>query len=207
MSQSFNFDSIGATINALVMDKSLIIPQLRVKSINDLSPQKMVDSGIKAVLVDKDNTVTKPYQLEIYQPFIERVNQFKDIFKDRFKILSNSAGSSDDIEYRDALRIEESLGIDVIRHRHKKPLGGEEILADMGVKASECVVIGDRLFTDILFGNRYGIYSVLTDIITLDGDNPTASKVRAWELKLLDRLIRRGAVAKEHHLSHLDFTV
>lgn len=35
----------------------------------------------------------------------------------------------------------------------------------------EIVVVGDRYFTDILFGNRMGAYTIKTDVITSDGEN------------------------------------
>ena len=43
-------------------------------------------------------------------------------------ILSNSAGSRDDVGFKEAEKVEESLGITVIRHGGKKPLVFEEVM-------------------------------------------------------------------------------
>jgi Mitochondrial PGP phosphatase len=73
-------------------------------------------------------------------------------------ILSNSAGTRDDKDYRDAQFIEESLGIAVIKHEEKKPGGLNELMQHFeGITdpATVCVV-GDRILTDVVFGNLYG---------------------------------------------------
>lgn len=36
-------------------------------------------------------------------------------------LLSNSVGSSDDIDYSEAIIIEQTLGLSVIKHQNKKP--------------------------------------------------------------------------------------
>lgn len=122
-------------------------------------------------------------------------------------ILSNSAGTRDDPNYEDAIKIEEALGISVIRHEEKKPGGLDEVLRHFHLDdpATVCVV-GDRVLTDVVFGNLYGLLTIHTLPLCYgpenDRDNWTAKLLRPMENSLLygkwfkDSLCRRRLVHK-----------
>lgn len=72
--------------------------------------------------------------------------------------------------------------------RRKKPGGGDQVFAEFllprhpGLRRDQVAVVGDRLLTDVLFANIHGMVSVYCrDIITEDGDNFIAAKMRRWE--------------------------
>jgi len=73
------------------------------------------------VVFDKDNTLTSPYENQIH-PDAARGLQFAlEIFgRDRIAIVSNSAGTKDDVEYKDAIAIEESEYTVAIDARRKE---------------------------------------------------------------------------------------
>ena len=52
---------------------------------------------------------------------IEKVNEIKREFPSAYAILSNSVGTLDDKDSCGAISTENSTGIPVIRHLHKKP--------------------------------------------------------------------------------------
>jgi phosphatidylglycerophosphatase GEP4 len=86
-------------------------------------------------------------------------------------IMSNSAGTNDDVGHESAIRIERRLGVPVLRHSEKKPGGLDEVLsffkASSGgedVPADRLCVIGDRLLTDVVFGNLHGMLTVHTQV-------------------------------------------
>ncbi|KAM3578815.1 hypothetical protein VKS41_004956 [Umbelopsis sp. WA50703] len=57
-------------------------------------------------------------------------------------------------------------------------------------------MVGDRLFTDILFGNLNGTRTILTrQIISDKGDNQVAAMIRRFEHRLLDALQSRNVRA------------
>ena len=105
-------------------------------------------------------------------------------------ILSNSAGTQDDLDYKDATMIEESMGIAVIRHDEKKPGGLTEVLNHFSIQdpAALCMV-GDRLLTDVVFGNLHGMLTVHTLPLCQGadnaGDNTVAKVIRGVENKAL----------------------
>ena len=111
-------------------------------------------------------------------------------------ILSNSAGTKDDEGYEDAIKIEHEMGINVIRHDEKKPGGLREVFehfnGELGEKvenASELCMVGDRLLTDVVFGNLHGMLTVhclpLCTGKDNKGDNMVASVIRGLENKAL----------------------
>jgi phosphatidylglycerophosphatase GEP4 len=110
--------------------------------------------NIRAVVFDKDNTLTAPYALEIH-PFAQVgfQNALDTFGRNHVAILSNSAGTKDDEDYKDAIEIENSLDIPVIRHDEKKPGGLQQVLQHFQLEdPSQICMIGDRLLTDVVFG-------------------------------------------------------
>ena len=58
-------------------------------------------------------------------------------------------------------------------------------MGENAVHPSEICVIGDRLLTDIMFGNRYGMRTVLVRPISLRQDHPLAVVIRFVELHFI----------------------
>ena len=109
--------------------------------------------------------LVKAHANSVHEKAAFGLSQALDVFgHDNVAILSNSAGTKDDKHYEDAIMIEKEMGINVIRHDEKKPGGLKEVLEhfkDQGVDdASQVCMVGDRLLTDVLFGNLYGMLTV-----------------------------------------------
>ena len=135
-----------------------------------------------AVVFDKDNTLTSPYDNCIHPKAVQGLQLALDVFgKERIAILSNSAGTKDDVDYKDAIAIEQALGINVIRHDEKKPGGSSEVLShfQMDDPAKICM-IGDRLLTDVVFGNLHGMLTIHTLPLCEGADNAKDNTVAAW---------------------------
>ncbi|MDO8481448.1 MAG: YqeG family HAD IIIA-type phosphatase [Nanoarchaeota archaeon] len=182
--QSFNPQGILYFPYAF-FNRKLLTPNESVKSINDIDFKKLKTQGFKAILIDKDNTLTAPYQTKI-SPLIKKgFQECKKTFGKSVAIFSNHAGTADDFDYATAKAIEKSLGIAVIRHKKKKPAGMEEVEAFFNCRPEEIIVIGDRLFTDIAFGNRYGCHTILVNPLTKRYENALSAWVAGWERKLI----------------------
>ena len=173
MVQSINTKAL-VTLASVIRRPSLLVPHVSVDNVSELNYQAMKErAGIKAVVFDKDNTLTAPYAMEIHPLASEGLAKAKEIFgAENVAIMSNSAGTLDDPEYEDAKQIEEALGIAVIRHDEKKPGGLNEVLQHFKIQdpASLCMV-GDRLLTDVVFGNLYGMLTVHTLPLCRGADN------------------------------------
>mmetsp|Transcript_11784 Transcript_11784/g.22065 ORF Transcript_11784/g.22065 Transcript_11784/m.22065 type:complete len:254 (-) Transcript_11784:10-771(-) len=194
MVQSINTKAL-LTLASVIRRPFLASPHIHVPTISDVNYQSMKDHcGIKAVIFDKDNTLTAPYATEIHERAANGLKNALEVFgHENVAILSNSAGTKDDKKYQDAIKIENDMGINVIRHDCKKPGGLEEVLKHFeksGVKdATELCMIGDRLLTDIVFGNLYGMLTVhCLPLCSGDenrADNKVASIVRNLENKYM----------------------
>jgi phosphatidylglycerophosphatase GEP4 len=82
-------------------------------------------------------------------------------------IVSNSAGTADDPDGREASLLEAATGVTVLRHSTKKPGCGAQVLnhfrnaPDVDVTSpSQIAVVGDRIFTDVMMANMMGSWGV-----------------------------------------------
>lgn len=81
--------------------------------------------------------------------------------------MSNSAGTNDDVDGKEANVLEAATGVKVLRHSTKKPGCGPQIMdyfhnaPDSNVTSpSQVAVVGDRLFTDVMMANMIGSWSI-----------------------------------------------
>ncbi|KAI8061705.1 mitochondrial PGP phosphatase-domain-containing protein [Gongronella butleri] len=182
MPQSLNWSGILNTFRVLA-NPSLAVPHIIVNDIREIPFQQLKDRGIKAIAFDKDNCLTAPYQHQIHPPFQEAWDRCKATFgADRVLIVSNSAGTLDDHDGKEAKTVSEALGVHVLRHSIKKPSGGDALMKHVNEPASDIAMVGDRLLTDIVYGNLNGNLTIWTRrVITEKGDNKAAVLIRRWE--------------------------
>ncbi|KAG0337146.1 hypothetical protein BG004_007759 [Podila humilis] len=201
MVQSFNFQGIIQAFRVMASPR-LMIPNLVVRDIRDINFAQLHKAGIRAIAFDKDNCLTRPYGNDLYPPFEDAWKQCKGIYKDKIVIVSNSAGTHDDKEHKGAIEIENSLGVHVLRHKEKKPAGGEELLEYLDpIPPSQIAFVGDRALTDIVFGHNYGMLTILTrQVVSEKGDNPIAMQIRRLEHRVLDLLERMNIRPTEHEI-------
>jgi len=202
MVQSFN----GTALEYLFRvwrNKSLVIPHFRAKDIRYISFGQLKAAGIKGIVFDKDNTITAPYAPAIYPSLEPAYKTCLSTFGlDRVCILSNSAGSSDDKDFCSAIQIETDLGVHVIRHKQKKPGGIEDVISFLNCQPHEIATIGDRYFTDVLFGNLHGLLTIFTYPLTNEGDNPAVKILRPYEQRLVGHWISQNIRPPPHPLAN-----
>lgn len=106
----------------------LIIPNLRVKHVDQINYEQLVQKGIKCLVFDKDNTLSYCYSETLHPSVIPTIAAVNKLFPQGVAILSNSVGSSDDEDYKMAAKTEQTTGIPVICHQVKKPGCLNEVL-------------------------------------------------------------------------------
>ncbi|KAH9706252.1 phosphatidylglycerophosphate phosphatase 1 [Citrus sinensis] len=100
-----------------------------------------------------------------------------------------------------ARKLEGKIGIKVIRHRVKKPAGtAEEIEKHFGCQSSQLIMVGDRPFTDIVYGNRNGFLTILTEPLSLAEEPFIVRQVRKLEVTIVNCWFRRGLKPISHNL-------
>ncbi|GMH18452.1 hypothetical protein Nepgr_020293 [Nepenthes gracilis] len=201
--QRFNLEGIICSAKVVVKHRNLAMPQATVPDIRWIDWAELRRRGFRGVVFDKDNTITLPYVLAMWAPLKPSVELCKSVFgDDNVVVFSNSAGLYEfDPDGSKAREMERETGIRVIRHRVKKPAGSaEEIEKHFGFPASMLALVGDRRFTDIVYGNRNGFLTILTEPLSLSEEPFIVQQVRKIEAFLGDRWCRKGLKPISHSL-------
>ncbi len=133
---------------------NLFYPRIYVDTLLDIPRDELRERNISVLIIDLDNTITEWNSNELRSEVQEWFTLIKD---EGFKscILSNNG------ELRIKM-VADRLGIPFI-YRAGKPRRSpfNRAIDLMGVRPYEAAVIGDQIFTDILGGNRAGLFTIL----------------------------------------------
>nr|WP_220185854.1 YqeG family HAD IIIA-type phosphatase [Paenactinomyces guangxiensis] len=131
-----------------------MIPNMYVQSIYTIDFHELQRRGIKSVIVDLDNTLVESTRPDATPRLIKWLDQVKHMGL-QVMIVSNNTKTR-------VSQFAAPLNIPYI-HTAKKPLSQafRKALKSMGTKKEETVVIGDQLLTDVLGGNRMGLFTIL----------------------------------------------
>ncbi len=160
--------------------------------------------GARYIVFDKDNTLSIPFKDSVETSLVSKMASLQDAtcasgkFASRMAILSNSAGSCDDDGFKLAKATERGLSMPVIRHLYKKPDCLGEVLSHFAplsagagaVRPEEICMVGDRVLTDIMFGNMNGMITVLVAPLSIRRDHIVAVIIRFFERNALLPLAR-----------------
>lgn len=165
---------------------SLFRPAVFKKNITAVSVSWLQEAGVKAVLLDVDNTLTahNSQQLEdSVQQWLSSVQQAGIIPV----IVSN--GNKKRVQ-----PFAERLGLPFTPSAAKPlPFGFLRAVKQMGLAKEACVVIGDQIFTDVLGGNLAGIPVI--QVVPLDPD--TENKFIRFKRKLEKMIMRHWPEAED----------
>lgn len=157
-------------------------PTLQAPSLDLISVEQLSRDGIKGLIIDLDNTMTPWNDIEVGPKVAEWFIKVKTAGISACVVSNNSK------RQRVAV-VAESLDIPFVfgatKPRRKAFRSGMELL---GTGHKDTAVIGDQLFTDILGGNRLGLYTIL---VTPINDNEfigtrflrRMEKVLVWMMK------------------------
>ncbi|ANZ77250.1 BA75_04136T0 [Komagataella pastoris] len=164
--------NVSATLNVsrLLISPSLCLPHMMIPTFKDLPITPafplMPEKGIKAIVLDKDNCFAKAHDDKVWPDYQETWDALKKQYpKASLLIVSNSAGTNDDEGHKQASELEKTTGVTVLRHSTKKPGCYKEILDyfyqnKIIETPAQVVVVGDRLFTDMLMANMMGSWAI-----------------------------------------------
>ncbi len=137
----------------------IFCPHRRARSVTEIDPQELIALGMKGVILDLDNTLAEWHKEEIALHILEWVQSLQDAGL-KLCLLSNSIWS------KRSERVAARLGFPNVRQAKKPSKGGfHRALHAMGTEAHHTAMVGDQMFTDILGGNRMGIYTIMVEPI------------------------------------------
>ncbi|KAG2358103.1 mitochondrial PGP phosphatase-domain-containing protein [Suillus spraguei] len=198
----------------LLKNPRLIIPHVTVKDIRQIDFLALRNAGYRGAVFDKDNCLTIPYEDILVPQLNDAWRECREAFGEgNVIIVSNSAGTKYDAGGIQAESVSYHLSVPVLRHDTLKPgysciTSIRSYFSSLSVPIldDELVIVGDRIFTDVIMANRMrsGFASTSNDAparariggplaIWTDGVWQKESMTMRWaERRLLD-LVRKWA--------------
>ena len=131
-----------------------LLPQMIVNSIYEIDLEALKNRGIKGIITDLDNTLIGAKDTQA-SPELEQ--WLRLVRESGFKVVVVSNNRRKRVS-----QFAEPLNLPYI-YKAKKPIrmAFRRAMRIMEVLPGETVVIGDQLLTDVLGGNRMGLYTIL----------------------------------------------
>jgi uncharacterized protein len=132
----------------------LLRPDQIVDSIYQIDLEDLKARQIKAIIADLDNTLVPWRSSEVQDKLTDWVNTVREHGL-KIAIVSNNTSSRVDA-------MSAQLGVIALSGAIKPRRGAfRSVAARFELTPAEVAVVGDQLFTDILGGNRTGMYTIL----------------------------------------------
>ncbi|MEA5414491.1 YqeG family HAD IIIA-type phosphatase [Synechococcus sp. BA-132 BA5] len=160
------------------MLRDLLTPDwLPGTSLAHLPLQELVDRDIRALVLDVDRTLlprrqaTLPLQAELW---LRHARERMPLH-----LLSNNPSR------RRIGAVADSLGLPYTTSAGKPRRAAlRKVLNDLDLPPAQVALVGDRLFTDVLVGNRMGLFTVLVKPIDPDGEPCRQDRLQNLELRM-----------------------
>lgn len=167
---------------------TLLVPDQMVQSIYDISLQQLKDAGIKAIITDLDNTIVPCHSSEIAQTLLCWVDEVRGMGIN-MAIVSNNT-------FTRVQRLSDQLGVIFVSKALKPKRGAfRHIASHFQVSPAEVAVVGDQLLTDVLGGNRMGMYTILVTPISKKEFVGTKI-IRLLEKFILLKMMKKGKLTR-----------
>lgn len=165
------------------------LPDQHVKSIFEITPEILIEKGVKGIITDLDNTLVEWDRPNATPKLIK---WFEDMKNSEIKVTIVSNNNESRVK-----AFSEPLDIPFI-YQAKKPMGRafRRALAEMGIKQKEAVVVGDQLLTDVLGGNRSGFHTILV-VPVAQTDGFVTKFNRKIERRILNFFRKKGMIQWE----------
>lgn len=161
----------------------LLSPQQQLDSIYELDAKGLRSLGIRGIIFDMDNTLV-PWNNRAVYPRLASWLARLDKKGFRLCIVSNNSR-----ERGGQLALD--LGIPAVWYAVKpRRRAFRKALQILELTAPETAVVGDQIFTDVLGGNRLGLYTILVTPIN-DKEFIWTRMIRCLERFVLKRLQRQ----------------
>jgi hypothetical protein len=167
----------------------LLCPAEWAESIYAIDLDDLRRRGVRGLVFDLDNTLI-PWRSP--RPPAELAAWFSTLGRLGFKACIVSNNSVPRVN-----AFASALGVPAVARASKpRRRAFHRAMALLGTTAAETAVVGDQMFTDVLGGNRLGMYTILVTPVSR-WEFPGTMLVRRVEALVLARLRRRGLLGKK----------
>ncbi|HAA89344.1 MAG: HAD-superfamily phosphatase subfamily IIIA [Thermoanaerobacterales bacterium 50_218] len=138
---------------------NLLQPKKIYQSVFEIPFEDLQKSRIRGVIVDLDNTLTEWQNPELSQEAVDWLVKLREA---GFQVCLVSNNSPRRVE-----EVAGKLGLPFVARAQKpRRKSFRRALEIMKTRPEETAVIGDQVFTDVLGGNRLGMYTILVPPIS-----------------------------------------
>ncbi|PSR24132.1 MAG: YqeG family HAD IIIA-type phosphatase [Sulfobacillus acidophilus] len=132
----------------------ILQPGLFVQSIYDIDLDRLVERGVRGLILDLDNTLVGWNQPRASKELLQWLEDVK-LRELQTCIVSNNMG--DRVE-----QFSQHVGVMAIAKAAKpRRRAFRQAMQRMGTNRQDTAVVGDQIFTDILGGNRLHLFTIL----------------------------------------------
>jgi HAD superfamily phosphatase (TIGR01668 family) len=161
-----------------------LVPRQQVKTIYEIVLSELWDKGIRGIITDLDNTLVGA-KVPLATP--ELVEWLKHVQETGFKVVIVSNNREARVS-----KFAEPLGVPFIfAARKPSHTAFRRALDRLGLAPEQAAVLGDQMLTDVLGGNRMGLYTILVQPIALE-DEGFFTRINRRVEKLAVRWMRHG---------------
>lgn len=160
------------------MFRQLLTPDwLPGTTLAQLPLQQLLDRHIQALVLDVDRTLLPSHQAVLPAPMELWLNHAREQLP--IHLLSNNPSR------RRIGSVANQLGLPYTTSAGKPRRAAlRRVLHELGLPAQRVAIAGDRLFTDVLAGNRLGLYTVLVKPIDPRGEPCHRDRLQNLELRM-----------------------
>ncbi len=164
---------------------SMLCPHRYCGRVSEVDPAELKSLGIRAVLLDLDNTLVPWQGHDVPEDVLDWLERLRAAGL-RLYLVSNTRFG------RRLRQLSERLQIPCVRRAWKpRRRGFRNALAALSVAPEHTAMVGDQMFTDVLGGNRLGLYTIM--VRPMARREFVGTKVsRFVERRLLRRFVREG---------------
>lgn len=158
----------------------LFYPTVRKHRITDITADDLRALGVRGLLLDVDNTLTR-YKSQELDPAVAAWLQRMQQQGIALTVVSNGLP-------RRVRPFAQKIGLRCIAFACKpSPLGYLRGARRLGLPRRQCAIVGDQMFTDVVGANLCGMRSIMLDPIELEQGKPTIQLKRKCERWMLAR--------------------
>ena len=147
--------------------------------------EHLLDRGITALLLDVDRTLLPGHDVRLPDAVMGWATSAQRHL--RLHLFSNNPSRHRIGAVANQLGVSYTSGAAKPRRAALR-----KVLRDLQVQPDELAIVGDRLFTDVLAGNRLGLYTVLVRPLKADGTPCPHDRVQRFERKVARLLEPNG---------------
>lgn len=162
---------------------TLLQPDLVLRgAILELTPVILEQHRLKGLVLDVDDTLVPMRETQVSPELVQWLEKTKGMVS--LWLVSNNISQSRISRIAQSLDLPYILGAGKPSRRKLR-----QAVTAMGLPPNQVAMVGDRLFTDVLAGNRLGMFTILVEPMVDSTEAVRRNPARSFEVWLSQKLL------------------